>query len=102
MKKAIIRTGAKQYVVTVGQVLVVELLNTDDKTVTWQPLLVIDDKKTKVGKPLIKDSIVKAEVLEASFKEDKIISIRYKAKKRLHKRRGHRQQKTLVKIVEIT
>ena len=44
---------------------------------------------------------MKAKVLEI-IKEDKVTSIRFKAKKRVHKRRGHRQQKTIVEITAIT
>ncbi len=102
MKKAIIETGAKQYLVVVGDRLAVELLKTEDKVLSWQPLLLIDDDKVTVGKPRIEKALVKAKIIEEKVREAKVISIRFKAKKRVLKRRGHRQQKTLIEITEIT
>ena len=102
MKKAIIETGSKQYLVTPGDRLAIDLLPSEAKTMTWQPLLLIDDQKVSIGQPLLKDIDVKAKVLEADVKGDKIISIRFKAKKRVHKRRGHRQRHTIVEISSIT
>ena len=64
MKKAIIETGAKQYLVVVGDRLAVELLKTEDKVLSWQPLLLIDDDKVTVGKPRIEKALVKAKIIE--------------------------------------
>ena len=100
MKKAIIETGSKQYLVAVGDQLAVELLAGEEKELTFQPLLLIDDEKIEVGQPRLGKIAVKAKVLE-NIREDKVTSIRFKAKKRVHKRRGHRQQKTLLEIVSI-
>ena len=102
MKKAIIETGAKQYLVVVGDRFAVELLKTEDKILSWQPLLLIDDDKVTVGKPRIEKALVKAKIIEEKIREKKVTSIRFKAKKRVLKRRGHRQQKTLIEITEIT
>ena len=101
MKKAVIATGAKQYLVAVGDQLAVELLPDSGKQVSFQPLLVIDGDKVAVGRPLVDEAVVKAKVVEAVIKEDKVTSIRFKAKKRVHKRRGHRQRKTVLEITEI-
>ena len=101
MKKAIILTGGHQYVVHEGQTLDVELLNTEEKTVTFEPLLVIDGDKTTVGAPTVATATVTADVVTANFKDDKVLSIRYKAKKRVHKIHGHRQQLTTIKIASI-
>ena len=101
MKKAIISTGSKQYLVSVGDQLAVELLKEGGKELTFRPLLLIDGEKVEVGRPRLEKAAVKAKVLE-NIREDKVTSIRFKAKKRVHKRRGHRQQKTLLKIVSIT
>ena len=100
MKKAIIETGAKQYLVAVGDQLAVELLAGEEKELTFQPLLLIDGEKVEVGQPRLDKIAVKAKILE-TIREDKVTSIRFKAKKRVHKRRGHRQQKTLLEIVSI-
>ncbi len=100
MKKAVITTGGKQYIVAEGDTLQVELLS-ENKTVTFEPLLVIDGDKTLVGTPVVTGAKVTAKVDEQDVKTDKVVSIRYKAKKRVHKTRGHRQRKTTITISKI-
>ena len=102
MKKAVIATGGKQYLVAEGEELEVELLKQEGKAMSFVPLLVIDGEKTNVGTPEVKDGKVAAEILEQEIKTDKITSIRYKAKKRVHKVHGHRQRQTKIKITKIT
>jgi large subunit ribosomal protein L21 len=101
MKKAVIVTGGKQYLVTEGQTLEVELVKAESNTVTFEPILVIDGDTTTVGTPLVSGVIVSAEVVEADVKADKVTAIRYKAKKRVHKVHGHRQHQTILKISKI-
>ena len=101
MKKAIITTGGKQYVVTEGETLNVELIKEAGKSVSFEPLLVIDDDKTEVGAPTVAKVKVTAEVIDADRQADKVTSIRYKAKKRVHTVRGHRQHQTVLKITKI-
>lgn len=101
MKKAVIATGGKQYLVVEGETLEVELLNTDAKTTTFVPLLVIDGDKTSVGVPALDKSTVTADIVQDDVQADKVTSIRYKAKKRVHKVRGHRQHHTHIKITTI-
>jgi large subunit ribosomal protein L21 len=101
MKKAVIATGGKQYLVTEGEILEVELLHTDEKTVAFEPLLVIDGEAVSVGAPLVAKTKVSAEIVEEDIQTDKVTSIRYKAKKRVHKVRGHRQHKSVIKITKI-
>lgn len=98
MKKAVIATGGKQYVVAEGDKLDVELLKTDKKTVTFEPLLVTDEKTTTVGKPIVATAKATAEILAVDEKQDKVTSIRYKAKKRVRTVRGHRQRPLLSKL----
>lgn len=100
-KKAIILTGGHQYVVTEGETLAVELIKEADKTVSFTPLLVIEGDKTIVGTPEVSGVTVTAEVVEADLQADKVTSIRYKAKKRVHTVRGHRQRHTHLKITKI-
>lgn len=100
MKKAVIATGGKQYLVTEGEQIEVELLPTG-KTVDFEALLVIDGENISVGKPNVEGVKVNAEVVEQEIKTDKVVAIRYKAKKRVRKVRGHRQRHTLVKITKI-
>lgn len=101
MKKAVILTGGKQYVVAEGDTLAVELLHDAGKTVSFEPLLVIDGDKTTVGTPTVAKASVTAAVVEADSQADKVTAIRYKAKKRVHKVRGHRQRQTVIKISKI-
>lgn len=111
MKKAVITTGGKQYLVSEGEALKVELLKTADKQgdvivkvgqkLDFDPLLVIDGDAVQVGMPTVAKAKVSAEVLEADVQADKVTSIRYKAKKRVRKVRGHRQHQTILKISKI-
>lgn len=101
MKKAVIATGGKQYLVTEGETIEVELLGSDDKNVAFDALLVIDGDVIAVGTPNVEKVKVNAEVVADEVKADKVTSIRYKAKKRVHKVRGHRQQHTVIKITKI-
>jgi large subunit ribosomal protein L21 len=101
MKKAVIATGGKQYLVVEGETLEVELLKQEGKTASFVPLLVIDGDKISVGTPEISGAKVSADIIEAEVKDDKVTAIRYKAKKRVHKVRGHRQRHTLIKVTKI-
>lgn len=101
MKKAVISTGGKQYIVAEGETVEVELLKAEGKTATFVPLLVIDGDKITVGTPELSGSKVTAEIVEADEQADKVTSIRYKAKKRVHTVRGHRQHHTVLKISKI-
>ena len=83
-----------------GDVIDVELLDAE-KSVEFAPLLVIDGDKTTVGTPEVKGVKVTAEVVEPVVKADKVMAIRYKAKKRVHTVRGHRQKHTQIKISKI-
>lgn len=101
MKKAVISTGAKQYLVTEGQEIEVELLKSDKSKIEFVPLLIIDEKQIEVGKPDVMNATVTAEIMQTDIQTDKVTSIRYKAKKRVHTVRGHRQHKTVLKITKI-
>lgn len=101
MKKAVIATGGKQYIVQEGDTLEVELLS-DDKKTSFKPLLIIDGKDTTIGAPEVEGVTVSAEIVEADIKTDKVTAIRYKPKKRVRKVRGHRQHKTILKITKIS
>jgi large subunit ribosomal protein L21 len=101
MKKAVIATGGKQYLVSEGETLDIELLKGDDKKVAFEALLVIDGDSVAVGTPVVDKVKVSAEIVEADVKADKVMAIRYKAKKRVHKVHGHRQHHTTIKVTKI-
>lgn len=102
MKKAVITTGGKQYLVSEGETIDVGLLNTDDKKTSFEALLIIDGEKVSVGSPNVKDAKVTADIVEADLKGEKVVAIRYKAKKRVRKIRGHRQRYSRIKITKIS
>lgn len=100
-KRAVISTGGKQYLVSEGEELEVELL-APEKNAVFEALMVIDGEKTSVGTPTVGGVQVKADIVEQVVKQDKVVAIRYKAKKRVNKRRGHRQKLTRIKITSVT
>lgn len=99
MKKAVILTGGHQYIVSEGDVLDVELVKAE-KSLTFEPLLVIDGDKTTVGTPVVAGVKVSADVL-GQVRGEKVTSIRYKAKKRVNKIHGHKQSYSQIKITKI-
>lgn len=101
MKFAVIRTGGKQYVVSKGDILDIELLHKKegDKITFDEVLLVGDDKDVQVGSPLVK-SKVEAKVVK-EYQDDKVWGVKYKPKKRYRKKFGHRQQYTQVEILSV-
>ncbi|MDB5170964.1 MAG: hypothetical protein JWO35_658 [Candidatus Saccharibacteria bacterium] len=112
MKKAVITTGGKQYVVREGETLNVELIKETTKDgasvvkqtgtkLTFEPLLVLDGDNVQVGAPTVPKAVVSAEIVNDDVQADKVTSIRYKAKKRVHTVRGHRQHQTILKITKI-
>jgi large subunit ribosomal protein L21 len=100
--KAVIKIGGKQYIVTENQTLLVDRLVDDTKTVDLEPLMVFDEKTATVGTPAVKGAAVKASVVEAEVKGDKIHIMKFKAKKRVKTLTGHRQKYTQIKIDSIT
>lgn len=99
--KAVVKISGKQYLVSEKESLLVDLLPEGTKELTLDALLVIDGDKIKVGTPTVKGSSVKAKVVEAEVKGDKLRVIRYKSKKRVHKETGHRQKYTKIEITLI-
>ena len=99
--KAVVKISGKQDIVSEKESLLVDLLPEGTKELTLDALLVIDGDKTKVGTPTVKGAVVKAKVVEAEVKGDKIRVIRYKAKKRVHKENGHRQKYSRIEITSI-
>ncbi len=101
MKKAVIELGGKQHLVAEGDEIIVNLLDSTKKTVSLDALMVVDGISSVVGTPTVSGVVVKAEITDADSQADKVIAIRYKSKKRVHKIRGHRQRQTTLKITSI-
>ncbi len=102
MKKAVIRTGSKQYLVAEGDILDIDKLNSDKKKIDFEALMVIDGEKISVGTPIVDAAKVSADIIETDKLGEKKTSVRYKAKKRVHTVHGHRQHLTTIKITKIS
>ena len=99
---AIIETGGKQFKVAVGDAINVEKLDIDiGMNYNFDKVLgLVDGDKTIFGKPLIDGANVTASVL-AIGKGKKLIVYKHKSKKGFHKKKGHRQPYTRLKIESI-
>ena len=96
---AIIETGGKQYKVQAGDVITVEKLGQDAGTsVTFDKVLsILDGENSVFGSPTVSGATVSGQVM-GDGKAKKVIIYKYKAKKGFHKKKGHRQPFTTVKI----
>ena len=101
MKKAVIKVGGKQFIVSEKETLLVDLLPQGTKELELDALMLIDGDKVEVGTPVVKGVKVSAKVVDELVKGEKIRVIRYKAKKRVHKENGHRQRYTKIEIASI-
>lgn len=98
---AIIQTGGKQYKVAAGDEVLIEKLEAAvDAEVEFDVLLVSDESGVKVGKPVLDGVKVKGKVLEHG-KGKKVVVFKYKPKKNIRTKRGHRQPYTKVEILSI-
>lgn len=99
---AVIQTGGKQYKVTEGDTVFVEKLNAEaEENVVFDKVLILSNNgNLTVGSPFVDGAKVSAKVVKHG-KAKKVLMMRYKPKKDLHKKRGHRQNYTLVKIESI-
>ena len=99
---AVIATGGKQYKVAVGDVIRVEKLGAEEgAAVSFDKVLLIGGDQLTVGKPYVDGASVKATVTK-NGKGKKVIVYKYKRKTGYHKKNGHRQLFTEVKIDEIS
>jgi len=97
---AIIATGGKQYKVSEGDIVRVEKLDAEvGNTVTFDEVIAVSNDSLKVGKDVAGAS-VSATVMEQG-KHKKVIVYKYKRKTGYHKKNGHRQAYTQVKIDKI-
>lgn len=98
---AVIATGGKQYKVSVGDVVSIEKIlgerKVGDSLIFDKVLMVDDGSNTTIGTPYISGASVTAKIAEIG-RGRKIEVIKYKAKSRYYKNRGHRQPFFKVKI----
>ncbi|MBX4200867.1 50S ribosomal protein L21 [Candidatus Parcubacteria bacterium] len=99
---AVIKTGGKQYLVSPGDTIKVEKLETEEgKEITFDEVLLLDnDGVAQIGTPTVKGATVTGKVVKQG-KGDKVIIFKYKPKKRYKRKIGHRQTFTEVEIINI-
>ena len=99
---AVVRTGGKQYKVAKDTVLKVESLAGDvGSKLDLGEVLMLGGDSPKIGAPLVKGASVQCEILEHGQGE-KVIAFKKKRRKNTHRKRGHRQHFTKVKVLGIT
>ena len=97
---AIIATGGKQYKVSEGDVIKIEKIDAEaGATVSFDQVIAVSDGTLKVGSDVAK-ATVSATVMEQG-RGKKVIVYKYKRKTGYHKKNGHRQAYTQVKIDKI-
>jgi len=99
---AVIETGGKQYRVEVGTELEVELLDGEpgDSITLDRVLLVADGDESAIGRPVVADAAVEAEVVRRD-RGEKLISFKYRPKARRRVKKGHRQELTILRITDV-
>jgi large subunit ribosomal protein L21 len=99
---AVIETGGKQYIVEQDAILNVELLNLEkDASFDLNPVLAISDgSKLTIGKPSVNGVRVSATVLK-HIRAKKVIAYKKKRRKSYSRKKGHRQEQTVLKITGI-
>lgn len=102
MKYAVVKISGSQYLVSEGDELSVNKLSGSEGSKIEFPevLLLVDDKKVKIGQPLVKGVVVKAEIIK-KYQGKKIRIAKFKAKTGYRKVTGFRPQLTQVKIQKI-
>ncbi|SFG31612.1 large subunit ribosomal protein L21 [Lachnospiraceae bacterium C7] len=98
---AIIATGGKQYKVAEGDIITIEKLGVEaGEKVTFDQVLAVSGDGFKAGNPTVEGASVEASVVEEG-RAKKVIVYKYKRKTGYHKKNGHRQSFTRVKIEKI-
>ena len=99
---AVIRTGGKQYRVAPNDVLDVERLDGDaGASITFGEVLLLGGDSPKNGTPLVSGASVLAEIV-GQKRAPKVVAFKKKRRKNTHRKRGHRQHYTTVKITSIS
>ncbi|WP_018127150.1 50S ribosomal protein L21 [Balneola vulgaris] len=100
---AIVQIGGHQYKVAENDVLFVDKQNTDDKTVTFDSVLLLKDEKgaVKIGTPVVEGASVTATIVD-TVKADKVLVFKKKRRKGYQKLNGHRQVMSQIQIDAIS
>ncbi len=98
MKYAIVRIKGHQYKVREGEEILVDKI--EEKKIEPEVLLVVDEEKVKVGKPIVKDAKVGVKIL-GDEKGEKIVIRKFKAKSRYRRKTGFRASLTRLLVQSI-
>ena len=96
---AVVETGGKQYRVRAGDTLTVERLDAEaGAEVQLSPVLAVSDGKAlNIGTPVVADAAVAATVVK-HIRGPKLVAFKKKRRKGYHRKQGHRQDLTVLKI----
>ncbi len=102
MTQAVISLSGKQFLVSEGSKIIVDahLDKKESETVSPDVLLLVKDGEPTIGKPLVKDASATLKVLKLQV-GPKIITAKYQAKTRHHRKVGHRQPQTVLEVTKI-
>jgi large subunit ribosomal protein L21 len=102
MKYAIIESGGKQYKAVEGSTIEVDLLSSEagEQVVLNSVFLLVDGEKIAVGTPAVKGVRVEATIVD-HIKGPKLVIFKYRPKKRIRVKTGHRQLYTRLKVDSI-
>lgn len=101
MATAVIRTGAKQYRISTGDVIQVEkLVGEPGSPVTFDEVLAVGDSELKFGNPLVPGARVTGKIVSQD-RGDKLIVFKFKRRKKYRRKIGHRQAYTSVEITNV-
>ena len=100
---AVIKTGGKQYTVSAEDTITVMTLAGEpgDKVTFDTVLMLVDGEATTVGAPVVAGATVSAEIVEQA-RGPKVIAFKKRRRKNSKRKRGHRQDLTIVRITGIS
>jgi large subunit ribosomal protein L21 len=99
---AVVRTGGKQYTVAKDDVLTIEkVVGEAGGTLELKDVLLVGGETVKTGAPVVEGAVVTAEIVEQG-KGEKVVAFKKRRRKDTHRKRGHRQPFTKIKITDIT
>ena len=100
--RAIIKSAGKQYLVKEGDTITIDkwLDSSDEKKIEFGEVLAIGEEELQFGSPFVKGAKVIGEIVEKK-RGEKVVIFKFKKRKRYHRKKGHRQPITKVKITKI-
>ena len=99
-KYAVINLNGRQYRVSEGEEILVDLIS--GSKAEAKTLLLVDADKVSVGKPDLKDAKIKLKVVAAMEKGEKVEIVKFRAKSRYRRKMGFRPQATRLLIEKIS